>query len=139
MNMSKEKGFGLGKFVLGAAVGAGLGILFAPKKGEETRKELRAKLDEIIDQTKKIDVKEVKNEFNRKVEEIKMELVDLDKEKALEIAKEKGAALKVKAQELVDLAVEKGTPVLRRTANDVLENVIKVSKETQKKLAKEEK
>ena len=139
MNMSKEKGFGLGKFVLGAAVGAGLGILFAPKKGEETRKELRAKLDEIIDQTKKIDVKEVKNEFNRKVEEIKMELVDLDKEKALEIAKEKGAALKVKAQELVDLAIEKGTPVLRRTANDVLENVIKVSKETQKKLAKEEK
>lgn len=137
--MSKEKGFGLGKFVLGAAVGAGLGILFAPKKGEETRKELRAKLDEIIDQTKKIDVKEVKNEFNRKVEEIKMELVDLDKEKALEIAKEKGAALKVKAQELVDLAIEKGTPVLRRTANDVLENVIKVSKETQKKLAKEEK
>ena len=31
-----------------------------------------------------------------------MELVDLDKEKALEIAKEKGAALKQKAQELVD-------------------------------------
>ncbi len=137
--MSKEKKFGLGKFVLGAAVGAGLGVLFAPKKGEETRRELKAKLDDIIDQTKNIDVKEVKNEFNKKVEEIKMELVDLDKEKALEIAKEKGAALKAKAQELVDLAVEKGTPVLKKTANDVLENVIKVSKETQKKLAKEDK
>lgn len=134
--MSKH---GFGKFLVGIGVGAGLGLLFAPKKGEETRKELKAKLDEIIDQTKKIDVVEVKNEFNRKVEEIKMELVDLDKEKALEIAKEKGAALKQKAQELVDLAVEKGTPVLKKTANDVLEKVIKVSKDTQKKLLKEEK
>ena len=41
--------------------------------------------------------------------------------------------------EILDLAVEKGTPVLKKTANEVLENVIKVSKETQKKLAKEEK
>ncbi len=133
--MSKERRFGLGKFVLGAAVGAGLGVLFAPKKGEETRKELKAKLDEIVAQAKKIDIQEVKNEFNKKVEEIKMELVDLDKEKALEIAKEKGEQLKTKAQELVDYAKDKGTPALKKAANDVLENVIKVSKETQKKLA----
>ena len=129
---------GIGKFVAGAAIGAGLGLLFAPKKGEELRGELKKKLDEFTKQVKDVDVEEVKKEFNRKVEDIKMELVDLDKEKALDIAKEKGAALKVKAQELVDLAVEKGTPVLRKTANDILENVIKVSKDTQKKLAKKE-
>ena len=40
----KKKGFG--KFLLGAAVGAGIGILFAPKKGSETRRELKEKLDE---------------------------------------------------------------------------------------------
>ena len=133
--MSKK---GLGKFVAGAAIGAGLGLLFAPKKGEELRGDLKKKLDEFTKQAKDIDLDEVKTEFNKKVEEIKMELVDLDKEKALEIAKEKGAALKVKAQELVDLAVEKGTPVLKKTANDILDKVIKVSKETQKKLAKSE-
>jgi gas vesicle protein len=135
--MSRNRGYG--KFVLGAAIGAGLGLLFAPKKGEELRKDLKVKLDELVAQAKDIDVEEVKKEFNRKVEDIKMGLVDLDKEKALDIAKEKGAQLKDKAQELVDLAVEKGTPVLKKTANDVLEKVIQVSKETQKKLSKAEK
>ena len=132
--MSKK--FGLGKFIAGAAIGAGLGILFAPKTAAETRKQLKIKLDELMEQAKNSDVEAVKKEFNRKVEDIKMDLVDLDKEKALEIAKEKSAQLKVKAEELVEIAKEKGTPVLKKTANEVLENVIKVSKETQKKLSK---
>ena len=126
---------GLGKFVAGAAIGVGLGVLFAPKSGEDTRKELKAKLDELVTQAKNVDVAEVKKEITRKVEDIKMELVDLDKEKALEIAKEKGEDLKAKAQELVELAKEKGTPALKKTANDILDKVVKVSKETQKKLA----
>ena len=130
--MSKS---GIEKFVAGAAIGVGLGVLFAPKSGEDTRKELKAKLDELVEQAKNVDIEEVKKDITRRVEDIKMELVDLDKEKALEIAKEKGDALKAKAQELVELAKEKGNPALKKVANDVLNNVIKVSKDTQKKLA----
>ena len=130
---------GLGKFVAGVAIGAGLGLLFATKTGEETRKELKEKLDDLIKQAKNIDIDEVKKDITKKAAEIKDELADLDKEKVLSIAKEKGADLKVKAQELVDLAKEKGTPVLKKTAEDVLNSVIKVSKETLKKLDKEEK
>lgn len=36
--------------MLGAALGAVGGILFAPKKGEETRKELKSKFDEMNSQ-----------------------------------------------------------------------------------------
>ncbi|MBR2998090.1 MAG: YtxH domain-containing protein [Bacilli bacterium] len=125
---------GMGKFVFGAALGAGLGMLFAPKKGSETREELKKKLDELLNQAKEIDVDELRNDFNARVDEIKLELKDLDKEKVLSIAKEKGAELEDKAQDLVDMAKEKGTPVLKKTAEDVLNNVIKVSKETLKKL-----
>ncbi len=132
--MSKERKFGLGHFIAGAALGAGLGVLFAPKSGSETRKELKKKLDDLVTQVKNIDIKEVKEDFDKKVEEIKEGLADLDREKVIDIAKEKGTALKNKAQELVDMAKEKGTPKLKKTAQDVLENVIKVSKEAIKKL-----
>ena len=130
---------GIGKFVVGAALGAGLGILFAPKKGSETRELLKKKMTELTNHIRNIDVEEVKEEFEKKVNEIRMELVDLDKEKVLEIAKEKCNDLKVKTQELVELAKDKGTPVLKETAKDLLETVVKVSKETIKKLDNAEK
>lgn len=136
--MGKEKKSGLGKFVAGAAIGAGLGILFAPKKGSETRAALKVKLNELMNQIKNIDMEEVKEEFNQKVEEIKVGLADLDKEKVLEIAKKKASELKDKAQELVDLAIDKGTPVLRDAAEEVRLKAIDVTKEVLKKLEKKE-
>ncbi len=131
--MNNKKG--IAKFIAGAAIGVGLGVLFAPKSGKDTRKDIKNKLDELVKQAKDLDIEEVKKDITRRVEDIKMELVDLDKEKALEIAKSKGEALKAKAQELVAVAKEKGTPALKKAANDVLDSVIKISKDTQKKLA----
>ena len=132
--MSKEKKSGIGKFAFGAMVGASLGVLFAPKKGSETRAELKVKIEELLHQIKNIDLEDVKEEFDKKVEEIKAELADLDKEKVLKIAKEKAEQLKEKAQELVDLAIDKGTPVLRDAAEEVRLKTIDVTKEVLKKL-----
>ncbi len=132
--MKNKKGFG--KFAFGAIVGAGLGILFAPKKGSETRKELKAKIDELVNKAKDLDVDEVKENINNKIEEIKAELEDLDKEKALKIAKEKAKKLKEKAEDLLNYAVAKGTPVLEKTASSIREKTIVVTKEVLEKLEK---
>ena len=96
--MSKR---GIGKFVLGAGIGAGIALLFAPKKGEELRKDVLSKISELCDKLKDIDEEEVKANIEKKVNEIKDGIKDLDKEKVKKIAVEKGEALKAKVNELV--------------------------------------
>ncbi len=133
---NKRKG-GIGKFIAGAAVGAGLGILFAPQKGSETRRALKEKLDELVKKAKEIDINEVREEVEAKVEEIKAELEDLDKEKALKIAKQKAKVLQAKAESLYDYAVAKGTPVVEKIAADIKEKTLTVAKEVVEKLEEE--
>lgn len=41
--IERDGGGGLGSFILGALVGAGLALLFAPQSGEETQEEIRAR------------------------------------------------------------------------------------------------
>lgn len=135
--MSKKKG--CGKFLVGAALGAGLGLLFAPKKGSDMREDLKKQLDKLLNQIKDIDTEEIKKEFDKRVNEIKDDLNDLDKEKVLDLAKEKALVLKDKAEDLVDLAVEKGTPVLQKAAEELRVKAIAVTKDVLKKLEKAEK
>ena len=124
-------------FLWGAALGIGAGMLLAPKKGSETRRELKVKLDEMLAKLKDVDYDEVRENIEVKIYQIKNELRDLDKEKAIDIAKKKVAELQKMSSELVDYAVEKGTPVLQKSADAIREKVIKVSKEVIEKLEKD--
>lgn len=130
---------GIGKFVLGTLVGAGLGVLFAPKSGSETRKELKEKMTELLNKAKEIDVEEVKDKITLKIDEIKEELSDLDKEKVLKIAKQKGNDIKDKCEGLVEFAKAKGTPILENAANEVREKAIEAVKEILEKLEEADK
>ena len=74
--MSKK---GTGKLILGAGLGAGLALLFAPKKGSELREDLKCKINELVNKAKEVDTEEVKENLENKIDEIKKELEDLDK------------------------------------------------------------
>ena len=73
-----------GNFILGAGIGLGLGMLFAPQSGDKTRKELKNKINELLEKAKAIDTEEVVDNISKKVNELKEELATLDKEKVAE-------------------------------------------------------
>ncbi|MBQ6285324.1 MAG: YtxH domain-containing protein [Bacilli bacterium] len=132
MKMSRKSG--LAKFIGGLALGAGLGVLFAPDKGENTRKVLKKKVDDLVVKIKDVDLAEVKDELLYKAETLKAELASLDKEKVKEVALEQANKIKAKAEELYKLAIEKGTPVVEKATDDVRRQALKVVKEIEKKL-----
>lgn len=132
--MSKR---GFGKFIIGAGIGAGIALLFAPKKGEELRQDLLAKASELLDKLKEVDTEEVKNNIEAKVKEIQDGIKDLDKEKVKKIAVEKAEVLKTKSEELVVYAKEKGTPVLEKTAKELKKKTASVLKDVLAKLEEE--
>ena len=117
----KSKGFG--KLVIGAGIGAALGLLFAPKSGEETRKDLKKKADEITKKIKDIDLNELKDELSDDFKNLKEEVKNLDIDQAKIIAKDKGEELLGRIQELIGMAKEKGTPIVENAAKDLKKKV----------------
>lgn len=136
--MSKEKKGGLAKFLVGAGIGACLGILFAPKSGKETRADLKEKMNELLEKTKNINVEEVKATIEAKVQEIKEDIKNLDKETVATVVKEQAKKIKNKAEDLVLYAKEKGTPVIEAAAREVKLSTIKTLESITAKLKDEE-
>lgn len=134
--MSKDNG--LGKFIAGVAIGAAAGILLAPKSGEETRKDLKKKFDELVNNIKGIEPSDVKEYFEKQVENIKKEIKEFDKEKAIKVAKEKANKIKKDLDKLLKEAKEKATPVIQESVSKLRTNTIKVLKNTVEKLEEAE-
>lgn len=101
--MSTKNGNGILALLAGAAIGIGLGVLFAPDKGSKTREKIKEGLDDLKD-----DVKskwnslegETKKKFSKTKDELKNTVEDLlshsshEAEEAIKFLEEKLAELK---------------------------------------------
>lgn len=116
------------KFVTGAALGVSLGVLFAPKKGSETRANLKKKAKELSEKLKNIETKDIKKDINRRMKKIDKELRNLDKEKVVAIAKKKSDKIIAEAEKIVTLAKEKGNEALEQVASEFRVKAIDMTK-----------
>jgi len=86
----------LGAFLLGGAIGATLGVLYAPDKGSNTRRNIIGKKDELLDEAES-KIEEGKDYVKTKYQEGKDKLHDKFQE-----SKEKLSDLTAKAREKAD-------------------------------------
>ena len=103
-----EHNSGISYFVVGLGIGVAIGMLMAPRSGEETRQLLRARADEGKDflRTKADESREFVRRRGTELRESATDLIDRSKEA---LARQK---------EQLTMAVEAGKQAYRETVND---------------------
>ncbi len=120
--------------VAGTAIGAGLGVLFAPKSGKETRQDLKNKITEIKEHLENVKVKDVKKYVEEKIEKLENDLKALDKETVLKAAKNQAKKIEVDCKKLARYVKDKSEPILEEAVDSLREKAIDVTKHAIEKL-----
>lgn len=118
-------------FILGTVVGTMMGFLFAPKSGRECREDLGDWMMNMMNGP------ELGEDIHLFMEDIKEEIEDFRKSKVLKEAEDKAEVLLQKANQLVEIAVEKKDDAFEEMANELRDKAIRVTKSVLKKLENE--
>ena len=130
--MKKSK---LGALVAGIGIGAAAGLLLAPKSGEETRKDIQKKAKQIGKKVKDIDLNQVKEDLVKEFDKFKNEMKDMDKDKAMKLAKEQGTKLLAKCEDLITMAKEKSAHMIEKTGKDIKKKLSEMLADASEKLS----
>lgn len=114
--MSKS---GLGKFIIGACIGVGIGLLVASKPGKETREDIKKKFKELEDKFRELDLTELKDGAIEKLDALKHKISNLDSDQVADFTKEKISDIKNGLVELTKSVKRKSVPVIKRIVDDI--------------------
>lgn len=130
--MKKSK---LGALAAGVGIGVAAGMLLAPKSGEETRKDIKNKAKQLGKKVKDIDLNQVKEDLVKEFDKFKNEMKDMDKDKAMKLAKEQGTKLLAKCEDLINMAKEKSAPMIEKTGKDIKKKLSEMLADASEKLS----
>lgn len=113
----------------GIVIGGTLGVLFAPRKGSETREKIKLTFVNLKNKVSKIEEEDIKYYIEKKLNEIDDDIEVL--EGTLEFKKAKKQAKKVikKINKLIDYTTKKGYDEFEDLITDLKEKASEISEE----------
>lgn len=90
----------LGKLIAGIGIGTVIGMLCAPKKGSELRKDIKDKSKDLYDKAQNISKEDIQELINNTIDEIKLAIDEFDADEFKENAGKKINEVKSKLEEL---------------------------------------
>lgn len=118
--MSKS---GLGKFIIGAGIGFGIGLLVAAKSGKETRNDIKNKFNELEEKFRNLDLSQLKEGAIEKLDNLKVKIASLDSDQVADFTKEKISSIKNGLVDLTKSVKKKSLPVIKRIVDDISEKL----------------
>lgn len=125
----------VGALIAGIGIGAAAGMLLAPKSGKETRQDIKDQAKKMSKKVKDIDLNELKENLVKEFDKFKNEMKNMDKEKAMRLAKEQGTKLLNSCEDLINAAKEKSAPMIEKTGKDIKKKLSEILADASEKLS----
>lgn len=129
--MKKEKLKILTAVLGGALVGGAAGVLFAPRKGSETREKIKDAFTDLKIKVQNIDKEDIKDYIEKQLEDLDSEIAKLDELDSYKKAKKQAKKVIKKIDKLIKYTKKKGmeefedlTTELREKAEEISEEIL---------------
>lgn len=127
--MKKEKLKILTALSTGAIIGGIAGVLFAPRKGSETREKIKECFINMKIKLQGVDEKDIKKYIEKKLDDLDIEIAKLDTEIEYKKAKKQAKKVIKKINKLINYTKKKGIEEFEDMIEDLKDKAEEISEE----------